>query len=545
MTTAVRDCEVLSTTVFPTISFDINCCSFGGVTCSNGRISSLFLQLGISAPLNESIGNLDGLTSLYLSNNNFNGPIPASLGNLTNLKSLYLPNNNFSSTIPDSISKIASLQRLDLSGNNLVGSVPASLGNLPDLQFLNFSKNPHLSGALPTFSKIPDNCDGHDTDICGASLDTATSCNLSCYSSAQKSPSHTTLIVVLVVGFLVCAIGIYFGRKYASSMIGRIFKQGKPKSDQAENLMETAVPEPMIMSNQASASAQAPLPSIALFKTPTQTYTSVEASSPAYPHAFAPLTVSVPDPVHTIAGNASPAALFIPPRGHTIESMQRPVDMHRSPAYIASPQLQQSDQINLNSAQAYPQSHQPTEMHLYPNLAAHFQLQSPNAVHQAPEQVSNLYYQAPMKTTSFIPGNAAFSPFSAPAVSELGVTQYFADTYADYPTLPRVPEKTESMLKDHVAPTTRGNDLPHIPQITTLIESEANIPSTFVDTETACPIVEQADSKQVASAPVVSVETRLSATPEIETTDKSTHSILVAEPQPIVASLVKNDTDLK
>ena len=101
-----------------------NACSLWGVTCSNGRV-----------------------TSLDLSDNNLRGTLPAEIGNLGRLNGLWLPNNELSGPIPPEIGNL-SVMSLNLSGNNLSGAIPAELGNVEDLVALMLGDNA-LSGPIP------------------------------------------------------------------------------------------------------------------------------------------------------------------------------------------------------------------------------------------------------------------------------------------------------------------------------------------------------------------------------------------------------------
>ena len=110
----------------------------------SGRVEWLYLH-GVSAneeagteevKLNGTIavelGDLDGLTRLYLHRNNLTGGIPAELSNLNNLVWLRLYNNQLSGEIPD-LSGMASLERLYIHENDLSGEIPMSLGSLSSL----------------------------------------------------------------------------------------------------------------------------------------------------------------------------------------------------------------------------------------------------------------------------------------------------------------------------------------------------------------------------------------------------------------------------
>jgi hypothetical protein len=96
----------------------VDCCSWEGVTCNEGRIIGLDLT-------NESIsGGLDHSSSLFrlqylqhlsLASNNFSSEIPSQFDKLTNLHYLNLSNACFTGQIPIAISHLTRLVTLDLS----------------------------------------------------------------------------------------------------------------------------------------------------------------------------------------------------------------------------------------------------------------------------------------------------------------------------------------------------------------------------------------------------------------------------------------------
>ncbi|KAJ6671369.1 RECEPTOR-LIKE PROTEIN 55 [Salix viminalis] len=102
----------------------------------------------ISNAIPGSLGNLTGLTGLYLHGNNFTGMIPSSLGQLVGLSVLDLSSNMLTGSIPVSFGSLQNLTTLDLSMNFLFGSVPPGIGMLSKLQYLNLSSN-DLTSSIP------------------------------------------------------------------------------------------------------------------------------------------------------------------------------------------------------------------------------------------------------------------------------------------------------------------------------------------------------------------------------------------------------------
>ncbi|KAG6488988.1 receptor-like kinase TMK4 [Zingiber officinale] len=149
-------------------------CSWDGVTCSGGRVTSINLvSRGVSGSLSPALGDLTSLTSLQLQRNSISGPLPR-LSKLSSLQNIFLDGNAFDS-IPDGFfSGLSSLQKIsfddlplapwnlsqdiasaaglvELSASNasLTGSIPDFLGSLSSLGILRLSYN-QLTGSLPS-----------------------------------------------------------------------------------------------------------------------------------------------------------------------------------------------------------------------------------------------------------------------------------------------------------------------------------------------------------------------------------------------------------
>ncbi len=88
--------------------------------------------------LPESLGQLDGLTHLYLSGNHLK-TLPQSIGQLVGLEALYL-NDNALEVLPESMGQLTRLEQLYLNGNRLT-TIPASLANLAALRNLYLNDN--------------------------------------------------------------------------------------------------------------------------------------------------------------------------------------------------------------------------------------------------------------------------------------------------------------------------------------------------------------------------------------------------------------------
>ena len=122
-----------------------DCCQWRGVLCSNytGQVIELHLQAGsLRGEISPSLVELEHLTSLDLSSNNFEGrPIPPFLASLPKLQYLSLSAANLSGRLSSQLGNLSSLLSLDLSLNHFEGSLPSQLGNLSNLLFLDLNFN--------------------------------------------------------------------------------------------------------------------------------------------------------------------------------------------------------------------------------------------------------------------------------------------------------------------------------------------------------------------------------------------------------------------
>ena len=122
----------------------------GVATNDEGRVTKLELWVNnLTGAIPTELGNLSGLTYLFLDLNQLSGTIPSELGNLSKLKSLGLLGNQLSGPIPSELGNLSVLQHLGLGGNQLTGSVPPELGQLSNLRQIWLDQN-QLSGAIPS-----------------------------------------------------------------------------------------------------------------------------------------------------------------------------------------------------------------------------------------------------------------------------------------------------------------------------------------------------------------------------------------------------------
>eukprot|EP00750_Incisomonas_marina_P003842 INCI13419.1.p1 GENE.INCI13419.1~~INCI13419.1.p1 ORF type:complete len:1236 (+),score=245.68 INCI13419.1:428-3709(+) len=91
---------------------------------------------------------LQGLTQLWLNDNQFTGSIPTQIGELSSLQVLMLQNNRLSGPLPSDLGRLLQLSELNIETNALTGTLPTELGQLQQLRLLNLRGN-RLSGGFP------------------------------------------------------------------------------------------------------------------------------------------------------------------------------------------------------------------------------------------------------------------------------------------------------------------------------------------------------------------------------------------------------------
>jgi len=145
----------------------------GNLPASLGTLQSLtILDLSdrqLTGIIPASIGNLASLRSLNLSACQFSGNIPSSLGGLSALEYLGLANDQLTGNIPPELGNLSKVNNIYLSGNQLSDTIPAALGNCTGLQELNLDNN-QLSGTIPSsLSRLKKmyNLQLHDNHISG------------------------------------------------------------------------------------------------------------------------------------------------------------------------------------------------------------------------------------------------------------------------------------------------------------------------------------------------------------------------------------------
>jgi hypothetical protein len=175
----------------------------------------------LDSPLHADIGNAKQLTYLDISSNRLSGEIPSDIGNCESLEEIKLGHNVFIGSIPTSLGNITNLQILNLSRNHLTGSIPMSLGSLKFLEQLDLSFN-RLVGDVPTagiFSNLSSVWIDGNTGLCGGEqgmhLHPCSAMNLN-----SKKNEHFTVQKVLIPLGSVASVAILV-------ILGKMFLRGK------------------------------------------------------------------------------------------------------------------------------------------------------------------------------------------------------------------------------------------------------------------------------------------------------------------------------
>jgi hypothetical protein len=107
---------------------------------------SVLSKNSFSGSIPESLGRLNLLGYLDISNNQLTGPL--QVHGLRNLEYINLARNSLSGSIPESLGQLINLNFLDLSNNQLTGPFPAWFHDLTNLRILNLGQN-IFSGDIP------------------------------------------------------------------------------------------------------------------------------------------------------------------------------------------------------------------------------------------------------------------------------------------------------------------------------------------------------------------------------------------------------------
>ncbi|KAL2608384.1 hypothetical protein R1flu_026957 [Riccia fluitans] len=139
-----------SGTAFQTWTEGSNCCTWTGVTCDgSGRVTKLIVVNadiptvspgGQTYVIASSLGNLDSLLEMNITNIGLPGNLSPTLGTLTGLQSMTIDGCNLDGAIPDSFCSLNALQKFVIR-NNLLTSYPDCFNNKPSITVMDLTGN--------------------------------------------------------------------------------------------------------------------------------------------------------------------------------------------------------------------------------------------------------------------------------------------------------------------------------------------------------------------------------------------------------------------
>ncbi|KAG8384335.1 hypothetical protein BUALT_Bualt04G0107500 [Buddleja alternifolia] len=131
-------------------------CAWNGVACGKPGSAEAYLRVtglslpgaGLLGPIPATLGMIEHLRNLNLSNNSINGSIPSSLFSASELQILDFSNNLISGVLPETVGKLKNLRVLNISDNALAGKLPENLATLQNLTAVSL-KNNYFFGSIP------------------------------------------------------------------------------------------------------------------------------------------------------------------------------------------------------------------------------------------------------------------------------------------------------------------------------------------------------------------------------------------------------------
>lgn len=119
------------------------------VEVTDGRVTKIYTELlFMQGELPPELGDLTGLTELFITHDHLTGAIPEEIGNLSNLRHLGIYGTHIDAPLPATLGQLTELEHLDLPFNSLTGPIPPELGALHKLEDVHLMEN-NLEGMLP------------------------------------------------------------------------------------------------------------------------------------------------------------------------------------------------------------------------------------------------------------------------------------------------------------------------------------------------------------------------------------------------------------
>lgn len=168
----------------------------------------------------SSIGKLNSIMELDVSENRLSGEIPENLVSCIKLESLHMQGNLFQGLVPESLNSLKGIELIDISRNNLSGEIPIFLETLP-LKSLNLSFN-DFEGEVPSkgvFANASEISVAGNTRLCGGISQLGLP---KCSSKKQNMPLVVKILISLSCAFvlatiLTCSILCAFKRRVHKS----------------------------------------------------------------------------------------------------------------------------------------------------------------------------------------------------------------------------------------------------------------------------------------------------------------------------------------
>ncbi|KAI9156027.1 hypothetical protein H9P43_009137 [Blastocladiella emersonii ATCC 22665] len=254
---------------------DSDCCKWPGLY--NGPLTGT---------IPDSIGTLNSLEVLYLTNNNLQGSIPASIGDLRKLEILVLSFNGLRGPLPSSLSNLVDLKRLELYSNEFSGELPILPQSITDCTLFNGEDKEGNKFSCYTATKRDGPCFAERNSPL---MSLPTVCPVPAPAAAANDDAGFPLALIVVVGSVLAVLVLAIG----GCFIRRGLRRSRDELDE----------KPARGSDSSSALSRAPVAS-----------TSIERS-PADPRPAQLHTESATASLY-LAAEPAPADLYLPVSSH-------------------------------------------------------------------------------------------------------------------------------------------------------------------------------------------------------------------------------------